>query len=613
MKNVTKLAYYATFKTLYGNNYFKSYYELVSNFIKHIIIKYSLYSFDINDICLELEKEYDFNLPIAIVRKSIKKIDYITIIEEKCVVDTTSKLFKKDKNDYTEVSIDKYDEIIKDICNFAKNDYKKTVNVESITSELIAFLIDDEENVYESNNNEIISRYILSVENDKSKQNILASIREGGIIYMGLNSNISDIGALTNRITLYLDTEILFNLVGYNGEYFKYLANDMMKQINIANKRKKVIELKYFEGVKNEIETFFNTAEEIVENKKIYEEKVAMTRIINGCENISDVLEKKAKFYYDLEKMGIYEDDNTNYYIEDNHKYCIESKSELKKSNEYAENIEYLCKINILRKNKKITKFEDVDSIFITETKYAIELSKEFIENDSIPLAINTSKITNMLWCKLGTNFGCDDYPKNLKVIIKAKTVLTNLITNKISKEFENNIQKFKNKEITKELLEKQIIVLHEKVMNLDNLDYSNVDDLMNFSKKYFDSYESKIELKNKEIEEVKNNYQEYVKDAGKEISEKNIMIDNLERELENKNIIMNRYEKIEMLRCKICSFIKSIEKYFMKKKKAIIYTISIVVITIVLMLFIDNDTMDIVITFGALSSIVIFFIPFNN
>lgn len=613
MKNATKLAYYATFKTLLGNSNFKSYYELVSNFIKHIIIKDSLYSFCINDICLELEKEYDFKLPIAIVRKSIKKIDYITIVEEKCVVDTTSKLFKKDKNDYIDISIDKYDEIMKDICNFAKNDYKKSVNIESITSDLIAFLIDDEENIYESNNNEIISRYILSVENDKSKQNVLASIREGGIIYMGLNSNISDIGALTNKITLYLDTEILFNLVGFNGEYFKYLASDMMKQINIANKRKKVIELKYFEGVKNEIETFFNTAEEIVENKKIYVEKVAMTRIINGCENKSDVLEKKAKFYYDLEKMGIYEDDNTDYYIEDNHKYCIESKGELNKSNEYVENIEYLCKINILRKNKKITKFEDVNSIFITETKYAIELSKEFIENDSIPLALNTSKITNMLWCKLGSNFGRDDYPSNLKVIIKAKTVLTNLITNKISKEYENTIQKFKNKEITKELLEKQIIILHEKVMNLDNLDYSNVDDLMNFSKNYFDNYESKIELKNKEIEEVKNDYQEYIKGVDKEISEKNILIDNLERELKNKNIIMNRYEKIESFRCKYISLKNNIKNYLEKNKNKIIYIMFIIAITITLMLVIDKKYMDVIITFGTVSSIIMLFIPFNN
>lgn len=613
MDETKKLASYATLKILFGNKQYKSYFELLSEFIKNIIEKSNLYLFSVQKMSLELETEYGFILPISVVNKAIKKIKYVSFDNTNYIVDTSSREYKNRKNNIINIDYKKYVDIIKEICNFANDKYQKNIDIEMMTSDLIAYLIEDEKSMSDPNNIEIISKYILSIENDKNKQELLTSIREGGIIYTGLNNGISDIGVLTKDLTLYLDTEVLFNIVGYNGEIYKQLAIDMINQINKANESSKHIKMKYFKKVKNEVEKFFNTAEDIVENKKPYEEKSAMINIINGCENASDVIEKKSKFYYELSKIGISEDDDYDYYREDNQKNVIESKSKLRESEEYSENIEYLCKINILRRGQKVEEFENCNSIFITETRYALELAEEFKQNCCYSLAMNTNNITNLLWYKLGLGFGCDSYPNNLQAILKAKIVLTNIISTTITKEYEKALTKFKNKEIDKKLLEKQILTLHEKAIMLDSMNYSNIDELMDFSKQYFDNYENGIELKNKEINKAKKELLEYKKISNNEINRKNEQIGLLSKEIEEKNIIINRYEKIEKIRKKVIGIFSYIKKSIKKKRKVLLVYFLCLVLTTVIFLYINPEIIDKTVEFGGILGIVMMFIPITE
>ena len=66
-------------------------------------------------------------------------------------------------------------------------------------------------------------------------QRTLETIREGSILYIGLNYNINETGNLTKKLTLFLGTEVLFSLAGFNGEVYKQLAEDLFAQIKSAN------------------------------------------------------------------------------------------------------------------------------------------------------------------------------------------------------------------------------------------------------------------------------------------------------------------------------------------------------------------------------------------
>lgn len=52
---------------------------------------------------------------------------------------------------------------------------------------------------------------------------------------MGLSHSIGENGSITKPLTLYLGTEILFSLAGYNGEIFQQFADDFFAQARIAN------------------------------------------------------------------------------------------------------------------------------------------------------------------------------------------------------------------------------------------------------------------------------------------------------------------------------------------------------------------------------------------
>ena len=73
-----------------------------------------------------------------------------------------------------------------------------------------------------------------------------------------------------------LDTELLFNIIGYNGELYKNIfINDflhLVESINNMQRNKKNnksrIYLKYLTKTKEEINSFFYAAEKIVESGK---------------------------------------------------------------------------------------------------------------------------------------------------------------------------------------------------------------------------------------------------------------------------------------------------------------------------------------------------------
>lgn len=143
-----------------------------------------------------------------------------------------------------------------------------------------------------------ISSYVIENSKNEEIQKQLDDIHEGLIIYTGITSELdySKLGSWKNSLTLYLDQEILFHIVGYNGEFFKKQADDFLSLVSEINRKEKLIKLLYFDSVKRDIEHFFNNAEAIVSGKMISNGTIAMAFVTKDCFEPSDVITKKECF-----------------------------------------------------------------------------------------------------------------------------------------------------------------------------------------------------------------------------------------------------------------------------------------------------------------------------
>ncbi len=443
------LASYVTYKELSSRGNYKSPYQILAEFIKYIIYEKKLYAFSIGEIKSRVENEFEFYLPDAVLKSALKKIDFVTydttgnycVNVEKVRVNGELKKYRN-LAENTEISI------LEQLISFVEEKNYKLNNREK--KELMrafgSYLID------ESNGNkyqEEISSFIIKKSDDKKITEYLNSVREGVILYTGLNYNIDEIGSLKKDLTLYLDMEVLFDIYGYNGEVFQSLALDLFKLARDANSKEKRIRLRYFEETKTEIDLFFAKAEEIVKGKVLLKDNVAMKAITNGCQDVSDISDRKADFYTKLRySYGIIQDDRDSYYYKSDIAANLEwtFSEEEKKDQEVQFAVKMISHINKLRNNKPFYEYTESEAIFITETRKIQEYSRKMVdlisnEIDSgkkmVGYAISMGMITNILWYKLSKGFGNNDFPQNINSVLKAKIVLSNLISQNVSKKFD--------------------------------------------------------------------------------------------------------------------------------------------------------------------------------
>ena len=199
----------------------------------------------------------------------------------------------------TNINVTKqYDKIINDLYSYIENKTSITLNTSQknkILNSFCVFLL-EESNSHEYS--DLISAFVISNKDDIIFMKQLSQIREGVVLYTGINYNnrINEVGTWKNEITIFLDLEILFNIAGYNGIVFNTLADELLTLIQDvkSDKQKKLIKLRFFKETKDEIEHFFSKAEYIVEGKDTLSPvNIAMGSIVNGCKTPADVIDKK--------------------------------------------------------------------------------------------------------------------------------------------------------------------------------------------------------------------------------------------------------------------------------------------------------------------------------
>ena len=473
---------------------------ILSEFIKSTYAIEKSWSLDSLEMASLLKQHFDFDIPEAVVRtclNSLVKSGFVTKSFGKySVIDTsfnaqdfTNRLnYKKNKQKDIEDQIVKYYE---EWSNSVINEIDK----KGLTDAFVAYLLD---NSVSDKFSTIISSFIM--ENSVSDEFVveLNQIKEGLVLLTGLKytDDLNNLGLWTEEMTIYLDTEHLFNCVGYNGILYQRLFDDftsLVNEVNAISKKKngkKLIYLKYFVEVKEEIQSFFWVADRIVRKEdNASPENDAMAEICSGCIEPSDIVKKKTLFERSLKMRAITVLPDFDYHQAS--EYNIEDLSLIAKYEGHFEEgqvaavLSSFSKINFLRKGKNRTSFEKCKHIILTGKTITRQLSQDLdIKNErkDIPFATDIYFITNRLWYKLNKGFSkTNGSPATLDFVTKARVVLASQVNKSIDKKYNNLKEDLKNGQISKEDAQDLYYNLRERSKKPEEISLSNLSDSVEF------------------------------------------------------------------------------------------------------------------------------------
>ena len=522
------LASFSTMKSLVDAQQYQSPYQILAEFIQYIIIKSNLHSFTAIEMKNRLFEVFGFDIPEAVVRTTVRGLQFVKTENR---IYHVNPIELKDNSAFEEmkaVAEANNTDIIDLLIAFAQEtDPSSAIWADALTQEFIAYLLDDHQSTAAGKYTDLIGRFILKNESDEKIQSALTAIREGSILYIGLNHNISETGSLRKPLTLFLGTEVLFSLYGYNGEIYKQLAQDLYDQIKAANVGTKRITLRYFSEVKKEIDDFFTSAELIVDGKQLLFDTVAMKAIINGCSTAGDVKVKKADFFHVLQcSYGIMEDDRSSYYENTDDQYNLES---LSVDPQQYDSIKFISHINKLRKGRIYPYDLDAEYLIVTNSGITLRASREQVErvmkeqavDSACDYAVSVERLTNILWYKLGNGLGRKEYPNNVNAVLKARMLLASKISQNISKLYMETRAQYRAGVITEDQLASRIITLRKKPITPEELTAETIEDSLDFSLEYLTRYEEEVNRNKEALQEKEHLLQVLSDQKDRVISEK--------------------------------------------------------------------------------------------
>lgn len=217
-----------------------------------------LFRFTVEDIQDSLFTEFQFELPFAVVQTALKNVP-VTKNNGVYTVDDLKKFQGKSFEDNCNELKQESSGLIDGLLEYAENDTKKDMDEKILRQEFLHYMLNDGGG---SEYAEIISEYILANSQNRVFQQTLNEIKAGCILYNGIIYNLDSTGldVFSNGITFYLDTEILMDLGGYNGELFRQLAEDFTDLVKQANGQGHRIQMKCLKINMDEALSLFGAA-----------------------------------------------------------------------------------------------------------------------------------------------------------------------------------------------------------------------------------------------------------------------------------------------------------------------------------------------------------------
>ncbi|HOV36422.1 MAG TPA: hypothetical protein PLJ19_07655 [Dysgonamonadaceae bacterium] len=611
------LASLAVFRELYDSE--KDIYDIISEFLKEVIVSKAKYQFTVTEITQLLNDEFDFSIPEAVIKTSLKRLPFLSKSYGEYTIKGELKNLNTNNisNKLSEIQQNN-NLILQDLFTYIEDETHTQLTEQEkgkIIGSFCSFILDEAINHEYS---EYVSAFIIKNRSNSDFTKILTIIKEGVVLYSGLkyNPNPSELGSWKTYLTIFLDTEILFHLAGYNGLLFKELFNDFYSLVNEINQNsqkkdgKKLIQLKYFTDVKNEIELFFKKAEDIINGKDKPDPSVtAMTTILNGCKTASDIIAKKIEFYSLLKTYGIEIDDSDSYYTSNKHKHnpedlsTIENLESSTNTENIGDNLKFLNYINIRRKGKFSRNFEDISYILLTGNSKTLRIAanEEMCPKGNIPLATTLDFLTNNFWFKLGKGFGKNHYPKNFDIITKAQILISSQLNDSVGKQYDELKVKYNKGEINEEQATLVIVELRNKAKKPEEIGEAVISDaLVSISENSIESIIQEQQLfKSKAFEQEEEN-----KRLKQNLSDKNAEIEKMEKESREEKEELEKYREIEK---------RKLEQKQKRIKISLTIFLALIFLSVCILIFLYlNKTIGIII--GIISSIftILNFFGFN-
>lgn len=616
MEDQRLLASAALFRQLHENK--KDIYDVLSQFLSSTIVIHQLWEFDVTKCSQKLNSDYGFDIPEAVVKSCLKnrlkKKGLLAFENGKYYVTENFERNNTLKTSYEQIK-EEQDYIKNLLIEFVNSAHKEELGqdrFDQLLSDFYSYFIHDRK---QSENSVIISQFIVQNSGDSLFTDKLNKVEEGLILYGGIcySSDLVNAEPWRNDFQIALDTELLFDAVGLNGEIHHRMFTeflDLVKGLKERSGNKSKIELKYFEETKNEIESYFYAAEKIFERGQHPDpSKIGMINLLQTCSVTSDIVLRKIEFFEKLEKMKIFLDTGTDYY--DKPEYNLESISTLEQlkaefsdyePEKISDIVKIFSKINYKRKGKFNLKLEQSGALLITGKNITKSLSHYFISQGegTIPFAVTLDYITERLWFKSHKGFANGiKLPTTFDVVARAQVILSTQMTARISDVYKNMKKAVENGTMTTTTASNLIIELRNKSLQPEQFIPEHIEDTINFMnediienalrvRSLLEAQATKGIQKEQEVEELKKRLAEIK-------AEKNEFITkvNLERIIEkNKTDDLIR-KKIFNTRHKEIAHIKKISKvkYIITK---IIFSILTLFITfsVILSILTPEDTL---------------------
>lgn len=497
--NNNLLPAYSVFKVLADEH--TSIKDVLKSFLATFFIKeFKKKSFLINDFSKKFNSFYGFNIPNAVLKNvlidkfscKIGKGGWYSIDVSKIENEKTFVL--EDYKNGTE-------ELINNFLNYAKA--FKNIDLEKIKND---FIDNFSTNIESLVSKEIIASYIIKIQNSNSElKNLIDDLNYGSIIYRGITMDLPEINTWDDELTIYLNTDILFDINGFNGEVYHKSINEFLDLVKEINKNKEYIHLRYFNITRREINRFFSAAEKILCNKNQLSESEGMTHLLNKCASISDIAENKGLFFAKLKEEKILYDEDNRIDLLNKESIYDEEEKELyidKNFNFFNFTDEFLIKIEELRDGIKAKNLNKAKYVFLTRTDEILRKSKEKTNiSQDIGLSPTLEYMITTLWFQLNKGFGLTNL-HSLDIVLRSKKIYAGIVADEQKNKIQEAQIAYKEKKLTKEQAYEVIATFKQFSSKPENITPDTVNRTEELNDKTLNEILESNEIKKQKMEE---------------------------------------------------------------------------------------------------------------
>lgn len=589
-KEYQYLAAMALFRNMYDTK--QDVYVLIWNFIAIEISERGLKAFDLDEITKIVNESNDLCLPRAVVKTTLKRNpkyiekpkkslrDYIVKSEFANYVFPYEKEAKEN-----EVSALK-NKVLDPLKAYIERELaseETVISEDELANEFADYLADGSSRKYASH----ISKYLVLNEDNKDVVELISKYKEGIVIYNGICYSVDEQDLFKQwdtELSLFLDTDVIFSLMGYNGPILQNQVLELLKYVIDINRSfrkknsKKRIELWYLDDVEYEINGYFKKAEHIIENKEDLDpSKTAMKTIVNSVRFPSEINAKKSALFVNLDQRGIKKWDK-EFFTEENYvgnaldtEIYAKLLKEFHLEDDVDKHIRKLNKIMILR-GGRICSFRDAKYFLVTSNSMAYYVAKAMFADEKGPWPVTShDELINRFWFASNKGLGTNSFPSSIDIICKARSILSSIASKRVSKSYDELCKKYQSGEISKAVADREYAELRSYRFGPEDINEDIIDmPILSFSDTDLDTI---FEIKKKEAKEKKI------------INEEN---QRLSDDLQNRNLENEKLkEKIELLKRKNNDLFAENRKFVGKenKKRVIRKKILIVILSIVAVL----------------------------